>query len=96
MVSAAVDDLKVIVLLLIKKRVPTHHIGEAKDGVQGGAQFMAHVGEEHTLGAVGGLGRFLCPPQLKFEFLLFRNIKDDAVGVERFTGVLVLYLGKDR
>ena len=33
--------------------------GHADDAVHGGADFMAHVGQEFALGAVGGFGGFL-------------------------------------
>ena len=32
------------------------HIGEPDDRIEGGAQFVVHVGEKLRLGAVGGLG----------------------------------------
>ena len=42
------------------KRLLFHHLGEADDGVQRRAQFMAHIGQEFRLGAAGGFGfRFL-------------------------------------
>ena len=34
-----------------------HELGHAHDAAHRGAQFMAHVGEEDALGAVGGFGR---------------------------------------
>ncbi len=40
-------------------------VGHAVDGVERGADFVRHVGEEGTLGHVGGLGGFLGQGQLR-------------------------------
>ena len=36
------------------------HFAVTDDSVHGGAQFMAHVGEERALGGVGRFGLFFC------------------------------------
>jgi len=57
--SAAVDDGQVLLLLGRQRSVVRHQVGKAQDGVQRRAQLVAHVRQEHTLGAVGGLGPLL-------------------------------------
>ena len=39
--------------------LPAHQVGEADDGIQRCADFVAHVGQEGTFGAAGALGLFL-------------------------------------
>ena len=60
--AAAVEDV-VGVLELPGIQVAEHPVaedfGEAEDGVERGAQLVAHVGQEQALGAVGRLGGFL-------------------------------------
>lgn len=57
--AAAVDDVDVFALAVGERAVVVKHIGEAKNGVQRGTQFVAHIGEEQALGPVG---RQCCVP----------------------------------
>src|SRR5262249_29178845 len=58
----AADHLQLLVLLVVERASQPlqDDAGEADDGVEGGAQLVAHGGQEGGLDAVGGLG--LLPP----------------------------------
>ncbi len=58
MLAAAVDVVGIGGILLVPDRAEhlhLHDLGKADDGVQGRAQFVADIGEEVGLGAVGDL-----------------------------------------
>ena len=56
--TTAVDDVEVVALIRAQLGIAAHQVGEAEDGIQRGAQLVAHAGEEGALGAVGGFGSF--------------------------------------
>ena len=49
-------------------------VGIAEDGGHGGADFVAHVGQELALGAVGGVGGVLGLAQIVFHALPFGDV----------------------
>ena len=51
--------------------------GHAHDSVHGRADFVAHVGQELALGAIGGFGRFFRPLQICFGLLSARYVDVD-------------------
>ena len=53
-------------------------LGHAQDGVHRRANFVADVGHERALGAVGLVGRFLGPLELRLGLLLRRDIEHKA------------------
>ena len=59
-IFAAAADVGAIFLVLVgaerAEDAALHHFGKADDGVERRAQFVAHIGEEFGLGAVGALG----------------------------------------
>jgi hypothetical protein len=59
---------------------PADQVGHAGDGIQGGADFVAHVGQESALGQVGRLG---CPPGF---FELGRALADHVFQVLAVAG----------
>ena len=73
-------------------RVEAHHVGETEDGIHRGAQFVAHIGEEDTLGAVGGFGSLLGRGKL------IRALGDEFLQVlldaQQFARTLIELLGK--
>jgi hypothetical protein len=58
-VPAALEDLLHLLPLARRRGAHLQQLAEAEDGVERGAQLVAHAGEEVALGAVGGLGRDL-------------------------------------
>ncbi len=62
-VAAALADVAGVVEIAVIAETPEqpvlHDLGEADDGVQRRAQFVAHIGEEFGFGAVGAFGRRL-------------------------------------
>ena len=44
-------------LLGCRRQIVREDVGVSQDGGHGGADLMAHVGQEFALGPVGGLGR---------------------------------------
>ena len=57
--AGGVDVLEIVLVALVADRPETllhHHFGEAQDGVQGRADFMADLGEKVGLGGARGLG----------------------------------------
>ncbi len=69
--ARGVDVADVFGVALVAKgaeQLGHHHLGEAVDGVQRGAQFVAHVGQELALGLVGALGADLLDLVLAGEF----------------------------
>ena len=54
-IAAALDDGQALALGGRQLGVPDQYLGEANDGVHGGTDFVAHVGQEGALGLVGGL-----------------------------------------
>ncbi len=50
-----------------RQRLPGQQFGQAEDGVQRGAQFMAHVGEELALGGARGRQLEGALPDLLFQ-----------------------------
>ena len=55
MLAAAVDDRQVLLVFVGEVGIPKHQLAESQDGIQRGAKFAAHVGQEGALGPVGGL-----------------------------------------
>jgi hypothetical protein len=59
-IAAAVHDIAAIFVIFLRAQLAEHSrfhdLGKADDGVQRRAQFVAHIGEEFGLGAVGVLG----------------------------------------
>ena len=53
-----------LTFLVVNGCVSAQQMGEPDDGVHRGADFVAHVGEERALGAVGVLGCIFCHLQL--------------------------------
>ena len=51
-----------------------HHFGESDDGVQGRAQFMAHVGEELAFGAAGLFRQIPRGPERLFALFQLRDV----------------------
>ena len=75
--AAGVDVLGVVGVFLQAHRTEhlvLDHFREADDGVQRRAQFMAHIGQELGLGAVGEFGCFLAFDQLGFDALAVRDV----------------------
>ena len=62
-VGRRLDRLQALPLVLGQRRVEDQ-LGHAEDGVHGGADLVADVGQELVLGPVGRLRRLLGPPQL--------------------------------
>ena len=60
MLAAAVDDGQVFLLLAREVGIAVHQLAESEDGIERGAQFVAHVGQEDALGLVGGFGLTAC------------------------------------
>ena len=61
-VAAAVEDVVGVLelpVVQVAKGLVAEDLGEADDGIERGAQLVAHAGEELALGAVGGLGGVL-------------------------------------
>jgi len=54
--AAGLDAEGGVALVRGKGGVPAHQLGVAEDGVQGGADFVTHAGQEIGLGLVGGGG----------------------------------------
>ena len=53
-----VDVVDIALLLWIEQGI-LNQMAHADDGVHGGADFVAHVGQKFALGASGGFGGFL-------------------------------------
>ena len=59
MAAGSVDVLEIVLVTLVADRAETllhHHFGEAEDGVQRRADFVADLGEKVGLGRARGLG----------------------------------------
>ena len=83
------DQAQVLALLRGERGVQGQ-VGHAEDAVHGRADLVAHVGQEHALGPVGGLGRLLGPAQLLLGLLLAGD-----VDVEPFQEADAPVLGTD-
>ena len=64
---------QILALFGVELRVE-HQFRHAHDAVHGRADFMAHVGQEFALGAVGRFGRFLGALQIRFGFLAVGDV----------------------
>ncbi len=49
-------------------------LGETENGIHGGADFVAHAGQKHALGLVGGFGLFLGLAQFDLFFFEQRHV----------------------
>ena len=72
--AVALDGLHGVQLVGIDE-VGQQQLGEAQDGGHGRANLVAHVGQEVGLGAAGGLGGQLGPPQLLLHLAALRDIE---------------------
>ena len=73
MVAAFVNVLDIFHILIRAQRAEIlipHDVGKAENGVQRGAQLMAHGGEEFRFGLVGDLGLVLRRDKLVLDFPL--------------------------
>ncbi len=59
MFTTAGDHPQTFLLLRSERWIAVHQLAKAQDGIEGRAQFVAHIGQEDALGPVGGLGRLL-------------------------------------
>jgi hypothetical protein len=64
-VTTAADDVDGVALLRVQARIVRQDLGIAENGVHGGADFVAHIGEEGALGLVSPAQLLLHAPQLK-------------------------------
>ena len=68
-------------LFRLKTRsIGNHHLGQPDDGVQRRAQFVAHIGQETRLGAIGRVGLFHGSFELGLALL---ELGDVGVGRDR-------------
>ena len=88
-IGRRLDRLQALPLALVQGRVE-HEFGHADDGVHGGADFVADVGQEIVLGAVGRLRRLLGLAQLRIQPLALRNVLNHRDGVGGLTGGVAL------
>ena len=99
-VLAAIPDVPRVLEILVRTdrpiELPANDLGEPEDRVQGGAQLMAHVGQELALGVVREFGLLLGPHQFLFRVFLLCKVERDtpdgdhsAVGVfdRKFHGI---------
>ncbi|OIQ89154.1 hypothetical protein GALL_289750 [mine drainage metagenome] len=63
MAAAAVDDIQFLALSGPQIGIAAQQRRKPQDGVQGGAQFVAHIGQENTFRLAGGLGGIAGQPQ---------------------------------
>ena len=75
-IGRRLDRLQALPLVLVQGRVE-HELGHAEDGVHGGADLVADVGQELVLGPVGRLRRLLRLAQLPLQPLALRDVLDD-------------------
>jgi hypothetical protein len=54
-ITVSLDDGQALALGVFQLGIAGQDLGEAQDGVHGGADFVAHAGQEFALGLVGGL-----------------------------------------
>ena len=71
---ARILDLVEIILLFRRQLGLQGQVGQADDRVHGGADLVAHVGQEFTLGPVGRLGRVLGPGQFVLDPFAFGDV----------------------
>jgi hypothetical protein len=74
------DRLQALSLVFVQWRVE-HEFGHAEDGIHGGADLVAHVGQELILGAVSRLRRLLRLAQRFVQPLALRDVLDHGDGV---------------
>ena len=86
MPTAAVDDPQVFPLFGQEGRIALHQLGETQNGVQGRANLVRHIRQEHALGPVGGFRRVFGLSQCFFRPLALGNILNDGNEVFRFAG----------
>ena len=73
--------------LVVAQAFATQQLGQAEDGVHGGADLVAHVGQEFALGPGGGLGGLLGEPQLRLQSDALANVVDHAQMTGALTGL---------
>ena len=66
------------------------HLGEADDGVHGGADFVAHIGQKGGLGGCRQLGPVLGGDQRVLHFTAFLDVQHDAINPK---GVALCVIG---
>ena len=64
--------------LVVGQRGVEHQFGHAEDGVHGGADLVADLGQELVLGTAGRLRRLHGPPQLAFQPFAFGDVLNDG------------------
>ena len=73
------------VMALVRSQVCLQQqLDHANDAVHGGADFVAHVGQEAALGAIGGLGAFAGVDQLGLVAFSFGDFLGDAGDANQF------------
>ena len=60
--------------LLIVQGGSQDNVQHAENSGHGGAQLVAHIGQELAFGIGGGFGRLLCPAQLLFNPLALGDV----------------------
>ena len=71
MVAAGIDDIQRLLMLGRELGVSFHELGKPEDGIQGGTQFVAHVGQKLAFSTTGCLCRLFCAVQFRRRFLPF-------------------------
>ena len=64
MLATAIEDFEVILLVSREAIVSQENLSKANNGIQRRPQFVTHVGQKLTFGAVGGIGRFFSRLQI--------------------------------
>ena len=93
--AGGVDLLHQAVLVGVQAG-PRQDLGHAEHGIHGGADLVAHVGQEEALGFVGGLGGLLGGPQFLLQFALRRDVAVDAHDAQGLALVVPLFDDRDR
>ena len=81
------DDRQVLALLARQRRVEGE-LGHAEDGVHGGADLVADVGQELILGPARRLRRVLGPPQRLLGTLLVVDVGDGPQPLDDLAGLV--------
>ena len=90
MLAALLDGGHGPALALGEFGVVPEDLGVSQDGVHRRADFVAHVGQEDALGAVGSLGLFLGPAQLFFGLPALGDLGlQGVVGLRQLEGALL-------
>ncbi len=90
--TAAIQDVRDALLLTVVEWMQLQHLGKAENGVERGAQLMAHGGEKMGFGLVGLLSQLLCQLQL---LVLAQERCDIAYDTDKMGLAILLYYRGD-